>query len=108
LQFENAIAPPGVSAADGQGKDAHKLNDEERARLRPQALDWLRADLAAWARVTDRTLVLRTLKRWRQDADLTSVRDPEGLAKLPQAEREAWCQLWSDVADLLQKTGDQK
>jgi hypothetical protein len=52
--------------------------------------------------------VPRTLKRWQQDADLSSVRDQEALAKLPQAEREAWCQLWSDVADLLQKNGDRK
>ena len=33
-------------AATGQGEDAAKLDDAEKARLRKQALDWLRADLA--------------------------------------------------------------
>ena len=32
-------------AGCGQGKDADQLNDEERAVLRRQALDWLRQDL---------------------------------------------------------------
>jgi hypothetical protein len=36
------------------------------------------------------------------------VRDDKGLAKLPEVERQGWRQLWSDVADLLQKTGGQK
>ena len=34
-------------AAAGQGEDAAKLDDNERTRLRKQALDWLKADLAA-------------------------------------------------------------
>src|SRR5215472_4056243 len=33
-------------AGCGQGEDAAKLNDNERTRLRQQALTWLRADLA--------------------------------------------------------------
>src|SRR5262249_5887295 len=66
-------------AAAGQGKDARNLEDQEKVALRRQALDWLRADLAAWARATDRTPVPRTLKRWRQDADLAGVRDREEL-----------------------------
>src|SRR5262249_4245497 len=37
-----------VLAADGQGQDAAGLDDRERSRLRQQALDWLRADLALW------------------------------------------------------------
>jgi hypothetical protein len=35
-----------VSLAAGQSKDAAKLDDKVRARLRQQALGWLRADLA--------------------------------------------------------------
>jgi hypothetical protein len=34
--------------AGGQGEDADQLDANARARLRQQALDWLRADLAAW------------------------------------------------------------
>jgi serine/threonine-protein kinase len=95
-------------AAASQGEDAQKLDDPERARLRQQALHWLRADLAAWTKAADRTPMPGTLKHWQQDPDLAGVRDQEALAKLPHAEREAWCQLWSDVADLLQKAGDHK
>jgi serine/threonine-protein kinase len=96
------------AALAGQGKDVQKLDDQECARLRRQALDWLRADLAARAQATDHAQVQKTLKRWQQDADLAGVRDQEALGKLPPAEREAWGQLWSEVADLLQKTGGQK
>jgi serine/threonine protein kinase/Flp pilus assembly protein TadD len=39
-----AAALPGC----GQGEDSQALGEPERARLRRQALDWLRADLAAW------------------------------------------------------------
>src|SRR5262249_58594273 len=35
-------------AGCGTGKDAGQLEDPERARLRRQAVSWLRADLAAW------------------------------------------------------------
>src|SRR5262249_61662785 len=37
-------------AAAGQGEDAAQLDDQERMRLRQQALDWLRADLALYTR----------------------------------------------------------
>jgi serine/threonine-protein kinase len=95
-------------AGGGQGADTALLDAKERARWRQQALDWLRADLAAWARATDRALAQQQLAHWQQDADLAGVRDQEALAQLPQAEREGWCRLWSDVADLLQKTGGPK
>jgi tetratricopeptide (TPR) repeat protein len=91
-------------AACGQGKDAVKLTDKEKTGLRQQAQDWLRADLTAWAKVSDRALVQRTLLHWQKDADLASVRDKEALAKLPPAERKAWQQLWTDVAALLQQS----
>jgi hypothetical protein len=35
--------------------------------------------------------------------DLASVRDQEALAKLTEAERAAWQQLWADVEQLLKK-----
>ena len=40
-------------AAAGKGEDADKLDDTERARLRRQALGWLRDDLAAWSKLLD-------------------------------------------------------
>jgi serine/threonine-protein kinase len=91
-------------AAAGRGKDAQKLTDRERARLRQQALGWLHADLAASARTTDRAVLSKTLRRWQQDPDLASVREPEALAALPEAERQGWRKLWSAVAERLQET----
>src|SRR5262249_6383302 len=69
-------------AGCGQGKDAGKLDDKERARLRRQALDWLRTDLEAWGRLLDdgpdraRTVatVTKVLKHWLVDADFSRVR----------------------------------
>jgi serine/threonine-protein kinase len=89
----------------GAGADASPLGDKERSDLRFQALDWLRADLKAWAKASDRALVQQTLTRWQQDTDLASVRAEKALAKLPLAERDAWQKLWTDLADLLEKIG---
>jgi tetratricopeptide (TPR) repeat protein len=90
-------------AASGQGKDDPPPDDASKARLRPQALAWLRADLALWSRQfdTDAATARRMLTHWRSDPDLTSVRDPGALAKLPEAEAAGWRALWGDVAALL-------
>jgi serine/threonine-protein kinase len=99
-------------AAAGRGKDAINLTEEERARIRQQALDWLRADLAAWARVLGsarpeaRSIVRQKLRHWRQDPDLPSLRDKAALDNLPAAERDAWQRLWADVASLLQRANE--
>ena len=39
-----------------------------------------------------------SLATWLSDPALASVRDPAALAKLPDAEREPWRRLWTDVA----------
>jgi hypothetical protein len=41
-------------AGCGQGADADKPDDQERARLRQQALAWLRADPAAWCQLLEK------------------------------------------------------
>ena len=101
-------------AGCGQGEDGAKLDDAERARLRQQAHDWVQADVAAWRRLPDEsvaricrfgqlTLLKFTLLRWQDEADFAGVRG-EALAKLPEAERKAWQQLWADVEQTLLKT----
>ena len=40
-------------AAAGQGKDDPPPDDTAKAKLRGQALDWLKAELTAWARLLD-------------------------------------------------------
>jgi serine/threonine-protein kinase len=96
-------------AAAGQGEDAAKLDDAERARLRKQALDWLRADLALRTRQlesgqpADRTASQRALQHWQKDTDLASLRDAAALAKLSADEQQACNQLWTDVAAFVKK-----
>jgi serine/threonine-protein kinase len=96
-------------AAAGQGKDAARLDEKEKARLRKQALDWLRADLLIYITLSDngpseaRPLVQEELKHWQQDRDLAGLRDREALAKLSAPEQKAFAQLWADVAALLKK-----
>jgi serine/threonine-protein kinase len=97
-------------AGCGQGKDADKLDDTDKARLRRQALDWLMADLTLWAkqaqsdRPADRAGVQQQMQHWKADTDLAGVRG-DALAKLPEAEREPWKKLWEEVGGLLAKVG---
>jgi hypothetical protein len=96
-------------AGCGQGKDGDNLDGKERARLGRQALDWLRADLEAWKRLLDTepdkarsaAEVTKVLEHWLVDPDLRSVRGPQALAKLPEAERLPWQSLWDGVAATL-------
>jgi hypothetical protein len=97
-------------AGCGRGKDA-PAGHAERAGLRRQALDWLRADLAGWARQAGgagaRTpeAVRQRLRHWQRDPDLAGVRDPAALGQLAEAERQAWRRLWDDVAALVTRSG---
>src|SRR5262249_40644607 len=88
--------------------DADKLGDEERARWRQQAHDWLRADLALWGKhlkgkTPGAAAIQKQLRRWQDDADLAGLRDVAALAQLPEAERQACRHLWADVAELLKQ-----
>jgi hypothetical protein len=109
IQEQRLLRRPGRR---GQGTDAPKDDGKERARLRQQALDWLRADLALWGKELEtntpqaRADVQRALRHWRQNADLAGVRDPAALAKLPEAGRADWRRLWADVAALVRQAGD--
>jgi hypothetical protein len=92
-------------------KDADKLDAKARARLRQRALDWLQADLAAWTRLVEegppsRALAQKALAYWRNDADLAGVREPDQLAALSEAERDAWRALWAEVAQTLRRARD--
>jgi serine/threonine-protein kinase len=96
-------------AAAGQGEDARLLPDKVAARLRRQAHDWLKADLALYAQIAQvgnpgvKRVIESRLGYWRQDEDLASVRDRAALERLPEAERQAWQQLWADADALLKK-----
>jgi tetratricopeptide (TPR) repeat protein/serine/threonine protein kinase len=94
-------------AGCGQGQDAGGLGEKERARLRGQALEWLRAELKGVRCLLEkepakaRPAVARRLQHWLGDPDFSGVRGPDALARLPAAERQAWQGLWADVAGTL-------
>jgi serine/threonine-protein kinase len=94
-------------AGCGLGKDGAKLTKAERARWRQQARDWLRADLAVWARTLDRgsraarVQVRTTLAHWRADPDLGGLREPGALGKLSADERKECLALWKAVDAVL-------
>jgi serine/threonine-protein kinase len=112
-------------AGCGIGADAGKLDDQRRAALRKQALDWLTAEHNAWAerhrKPEDRTLAATTVRSWikanteitsdlylplptdeyvRLSGDLAGVHDETALARLPADERRAWQAFWEKVAAL--------
>jgi serine/threonine-protein kinase len=93
-------------AGSGRGRD-EPPDEAARAGFRRQALDWLRAELAAWSGVLEkgpaqaRPDITRTLQHWKADGDLAGVRDPDAVARLPEPERRAWRALWADVDALL-------
>jgi Flp pilus assembly protein TadD len=98
-------AQAAVLAGVGQG-EGELLSDEERAAWRQRALTWLRADVERCARhakgPTEAQAVARQWLRFVQaDADLSGVREPDRLAKLPREERAEWIALWKEVRDLL-------
>ena len=97
-------------AGCGQGKDDPPLDDAAKARWRKQAIDWLKADVAAWSKIVEtgppqaRQAVSQTLRHWKVDTDLAGIRDPAALAKLPADEQTACRALWSQVDALWKKT----
>jgi eukaryotic-like serine/threonine-protein kinase len=93
-------------AGDGQGSDAGKLNVEQKHAFRKQARGWLNADLDLHGKLLEGGKpgdVMRTamkLSHWQSDPDLAGVREPRKIEKLPDDERAAWEQLWSQVEKL--------
>jgi hypothetical protein len=78
----------------------------QKAKLRGQALDWLKAELAALSKLLDSgppqasPCIVRALNHWQKETELAGLRDKQGLAKLPAREQKAFTQLWADVAGL--------
>jgi tetratricopeptide (TPR) repeat protein/tRNA A-37 threonylcarbamoyl transferase component Bud32 len=109
----NAACSAALAAAS-QGPDASQLDTRERARLRKQALDWLRADLALWSKLLEtgqppaRAAAQQTLQHWQRDAALAGIRDAAWLVNLPADELRACRKLWADVDQLLKRAGEPK
>jgi serine/threonine-protein kinase len=76
---------------------------DSRANWRRQAVEWLRADLAASASALNsgtaqqRAGVARRLGRWQVDPALASIRDEPALSMLPEAEQRSLREFWAGV-----------
>jgi tetratricopeptide (TPR) repeat protein len=100
-------------AGCGKGKDADQLGETERTRLRGQALEWLRSELAAWTKLLSekgptKIPIDRRLQQWRSDPNLTAVRKSDELDRLPAGERKLWQEFWANVETLIQQARQPK
>jgi Flp pilus assembly protein TadD len=104
----NAACAAALATA-GKGDDKRPLDEPERARWRKQAIDWLKTDLAFWAKQADtgkpeaKALVGQRLQHWKADSDLAGIRDETTFKALPDDERKACRALWAEVDELLAK-----
>jgi hypothetical protein len=110
LKRNNLAACAAALSGCGKGKDADQSDDNERARMRQQALDWLRADLDFYDKQYETgqapglMLLIERLAHTQKDPDFKGVR--ESLATLPESEQPAWRKLWADMEQLLKQAGD--
>lgn len=99
-----AAACAAAMAGSGLGEDAGGLDARQQTELRQQAFHWLLEELPAEARVLEVEPVLAVSPArekaiyWQAAPELSTVRDAEGLSRLPEAERARWQSLWEDVA----------
>jgi serine/threonine-protein kinase len=107
--FRHDAACAAALAGCGLGKDAPQ-DEGTRRTLRRRALGWLKADLDA--RVQEargkpqaEQTMRRTLRTWQQRVDLAPVRDPAGLARLPEDERKEWEDFWAALRDRVRPGG---
>ncbi|HEY7308480.1 MAG TPA: protein kinase [Gemmataceae bacterium] len=96
-------------AGTNADKEATALTEPERAAWRKQALDWLRAELAALKKALEANpsqaagSVYSWLSVWRMEVDLFALRDRLEGSRLPKDEQAAWTAFWSDVETLRQQ-----
>ena len=99
-------------AGSGKAIDDPAPSDAAKAKLRHQALIWLKSELSAWSKLLQSEPPKRSgataqiLNHWQEDADLAGVREAVALQRLPDEERKSWETLWADWKELLKKTHD--
>jgi serine/threonine protein kinase/tetratricopeptide (TPR) repeat protein len=113
LNFLNG-AYAAALAGCGQGEDGSKLDADERARLRDQALAWLWAGLSGLRQQIDKEPgnahpgIREGMERRKQAPAFAGVRGAEALAKLPEAERRMWEEVWTEIDELERRAAGPK
>ncbi len=104
--YRVAAAGAAGRAARGDGLDAPS-DAAERAVLRAQALNWMRAELAScrkqapsWS-AAERKQAAGELASWLKVSTLSGLRPGLVRIAMPEIERAAWDLFWSDVRAVL-------
>ncbi len=95
------------AARAGTGQGEAQAEPDEQSTFRKLALKCLRADMKYWeAKMSgpSRLDARRTFRLWLDLDDFAPLRDPSGLAKLPEDERNEWQAFWGDVRAILDDT----
>jgi tetratricopeptide (TPR) repeat protein len=128
-----AIAAALAGTDTRRASDDLPLDDTQGSRWRKQALEWLRAERDAYAKVVratplpvaiptppssgspekpgssfdpDLATAREALNVLAHHRNLACVRDEDSLRKLPESEQKEWLAFWTDVAALLKKAGE--
>jgi serine/threonine protein kinase/Flp pilus assembly protein TadD len=108
-EYRYKAACAAAMAGCGQGKDDPPPDETSKATLRRQAIESLRAELAArikrleGSKPEERANLVRAVRRWKDNPNLAGVRDEANLKKFPEQEQKAWQALWADVAAMLKE-----
>jgi tetratricopeptide (TPR) repeat protein len=87
----------------GEAKDEPPPDEGGRSKSLRLALDWLKADVAAYARRAaegeprERAAAYNALDYWFYGPGVMRLYFPEDLARLPRPDRDDWRALWDDV-----------
>jgi eukaryotic-like serine/threonine-protein kinase len=111
--YESALADPSLSdetrgrhrfqaacaaalAGTGEGLDAAKLTDAEKATLRSKAREWLEVEYRRLSKAKGDDFV-GLARQWHAHRELAGVREATLLAALPETERFAWQKFWDTI-----------
>ena len=99
-----------AQAGSGLGDDDPKPDADARAGLRRQSLGWLKENLKFrienMASEPAKTVpaARNAALLWKGNDELACVREPNALAKFPEAERAAWQAFWAEVDAMQART----
>lgn len=108
LRFQAACAA--ALAGSGQGNDAARLDELDRAHWREQARQWLLAEIATCgeqlrsAGAGEHAPLAQRIRRLQYAPSLAPVREPQLLAIMPAAERSQCQKVWREAEAVLSRS----